>query len=190
MLHATHPGSARALARALESSLLEGGAVTGVTSEPSRVVSGGVGGVTSEPSRVLIERLRRGARLDDDLPERSWLLVPALALLIKWVWLGPLAIRLEALRGTVRLVVIACIWLRSGPEVMGRVAAGLGAEIRTAPARRPEALAGLGRVHAPEEGCKQWPSTALRGARRAWEGARTSRCLACSPGQSRTIKGT
>jgi hypothetical protein len=37
MLHATHPGSARALARALESSLLEGGAVTGVTSEPSRV---------------------------------------------------------------------------------------------------------------------------------------------------------
>lgn len=44
-LHATHPGSARALARALESSLLEGGAVTGVTSEPSRVVYwGGWGG--------------------------------------------------------------------------------------------------------------------------------------------------
>jgi hypothetical protein len=118
------------------------------------------------------------------------LLVPALALLIERVWLGPLAIRLEALRGTVRLVVIACIGLRSGPEVMGRVAAGLGAEIRTAPARRPEALAGLGRVHAPKEGCNQWPSTALRGARRAWEGARTSRCLACNQGQSRTIKGT
>ena len=66
----------------------EGGAVTGVTSEPSRVVSGGVGGLTSEPSRVLIERLRRGARLDDDLPERLWLLVPALALLIERVRLG------------------------------------------------------------------------------------------------------
>jgi hypothetical protein len=39
--------------------------------------------------------------------------------------------------------------------------------------RHSEALAALGRVHAPEEGCNQWPSTALRGARRAWEGART-----------------